>query len=146
MDGAGDEGSGDEQMKNDQLGKIFEVIGTPCTPEDLSFIKQEKAVRYIKSFPKKDRMDLLDKYPGTDERGLNLLQKMLEFNPEKRISAEAALKDSYFDEIRIPEQETFINGDEAQCDIDLRFDDSELPLEQLRKLIIEEIDRCKQTI
>ena len=31
-------GSGDEKMKNDQLNKIFDVIGTPHSPEDLSFI------------------------------------------------------------------------------------------------------------
>ena len=68
--------------------------------------------------------------------------KMLEFSPIKRITAENALKDSYFDDIRLPEQEVFISGDEANCDIDLQFDDEELPLEELRRLIIEEIDRC----
>ena len=44
---------------------------------------------------------------------------MLEFSPIKRITAEEALKDPYFDEIRIPEQEVFINDQEAKCDIDL---------------------------
>ncbi len=42
-------------------------------------------------------------YPAVDDRGIELLQKMLEFNPERRISAEEALKDSYFDEIRLEE-------------------------------------------
>ena len=67
---------------------------------------------------------------------------MLEFSPVKRIAAEYAIKDSYFDDIRLPEQEVFITGDEANCDIDLQFDDEELPLEELRRLIIEEIERC----
>ena len=44
-------------------------------------------------------------YPGTDNRGNQLLIKMLEFDPRKRISAEEAIKDSYFDEIRLPDQE-----------------------------------------
>jgi len=44
---------------------------------------------------------------------------MLEFSPAKRITAENALKDPYFDEIRLPEQEMFISGNEANCDIDL---------------------------
>ena len=68
--------------------------------------------------------------------------KMLEFSPVKRITAENALKDPYFDEIRLPEQEMFISGDEANCDIDLQFGDEVLPLEELRRLIIEEIGRC----
>ena len=67
---------------------------------------------------------------------------MLEFNPIKRITAEDALKDSYFVDIRLPEQEIFTSGDEANCDIDLQFDDEELLLEELRRLVIEEIDRC----
>jgi mitogen-activated protein kinase 1/3 len=69
----------------------------------LLFIKDEKAMKYLKSFPQKEKYDLFDKYPGTDERGIKLLYRMLEFNPSKRISAEEALKDSYFDEIRITE-------------------------------------------
>ena len=48
-------------------------------------------------------MDLLEKYPGTSEEGLKLLTQMLAFNPEKRINAEEALKNPYFDEVRIPD-------------------------------------------
>jgi mitogen-activated protein kinase 1/3 len=45
---------GEEDMnKGDQLSKIFEIIGTPTSPDDLNFIQQEKAVSYIKEFPKK---------------------------------------------------------------------------------------------
>ena len=42
-------------MKDDQMSKIFQVIGTPENPDDLNFIQQEKAVSYIKSFPRKER-------------------------------------------------------------------------------------------
>lgn len=71
---------------------------------------------------------------------------MLEFSPIKRISAKDALVDPYFDDVRIPEQEVFITGDAALCDIDLLFDEEEVPMETLRKLIIEEIARCPQTL
>lgn len=67
----------------------------------MTFIKQENAIRYIKSFPKRDKIDFQEKYPGTDSTGIELLVKMLEFNPEKRISAEDAIKSTYFDEVRI---------------------------------------------
>jgi serine/threonine protein kinase len=41
---------------------------------------------------------------------------MLKFNPHERISAEEALKDPYFDDIRLEDQEEF-----ETCDIDLSF-------------------------
>jgi hypothetical protein len=43
---------------------------------------------------------------------------MLWFNPETRITAEEALRDSYFDDVRLPEQEVVKEGDLAQCEID----------------------------
>jgi len=58
-------------------------------------------LKYIKSFKKKEKADLSEKYPGTQLKGLELLSKMLQFNPVKRISAEEALADSYFDDVRI---------------------------------------------
>lgn len=43
---------------------------------------------------------------------------MLEFNPNKRISAAEALKEDYFDDVRIPEQEKL-----EPPQIDLNVDD-----------------------
>ena len=43
---------------------------------------------------------------------------MLEFDPRKRISAEEAIKDSYFDEIRLPDQEVHHPNE-----INLEFDE-----------------------
>ena len=62
---------------------------------------------------------------------------MLEFNPEKRITAEQAIADEYFDDIRLPEQETF-----KVPKINLAVDDAgkeDLPIPELKKLIIEEM-------
>jgi hypothetical protein len=64
---------------------------------------------------------------------------MLEFNPAKRIKAEDALSNSYFDEVRIPEQETF-----EALDIDLTFDDEDLSVEEVKQLVIREIKRCSE--
>lgn len=97
------EGEPEDEQKNDQLGKIFEVIGTPKDEEDLYFINEKKQLDYLNRFQKREKINFQEKYPGTDQRGLELLSKMLEFNPNKRITAEEALKDPYFDEVRIPE-------------------------------------------
>ena len=73
----------------------------------------------------------MEKYPGTQSEGLALLSKMLMFNPNKRISTEDALNDSYFDDVRIKDQEEF-----EICDINLKFDEENLTNEEIRDLII----------
>ena len=70
-----------------------------------------------------------------------MLYRMLEFNPNKRITAEEALKDPYFDDIRLPEQEN-IPEDEIP-EIYLPVDDhteEALDMEELRRLIIRDIN------
>jgi hypothetical protein len=47
------------------LNKIFDVIGTPETEEETKWIEHDKAKKYIHSFPKRERLDLAEKYPGT---------------------------------------------------------------------------------
>ena len=102
----------------------------------MEFIKHdEKACKYLKLFKACDPENLEEKYPGANKRGLEILRKMLCFNPEDRISAHEAIKDSYFDDVRLEEQEQF-----EKCQIDLSFIDShpegDLPDDQLRDLII----------
>ena len=70
-----------------------------------------------------------------------LLRRMLEFNPDKRITSEEALKDSYFDDVRIEEQENF-----EVAEIDLKFDQEEYTPEQMKTLVIEELKSCSQLI
>ena len=62
---------------------------------------------------------------------------MLEFNPNKRPTAQEALEDPYFDDIRLPEQERFDTPI-----INLPVDDegkSDLPIADLKRMIIDEI-------
>jgi hypothetical protein len=66
---------------------------------------------------------------------------MLEFNPEKRISAEEAIADSYFDDVRIKELEEF-----EICDINLQFDHLDLSPEEIKEWIVKEINSCATNI
>ena len=64
---------------------------------------------------------------------------MLEFNPNKRPTAQEALEDPYFDDIRLPEQERFDTPI-----INLPVDDegrSDLPIAELKRMIIDEINK-----
>ena len=48
------------------------------------------------SFPKWKKQPLQKFIPNISEQGLDLLEKMLQLNPDKRISAAAALEHEYF--------------------------------------------------
>lgn len=124
----------DKKMKGDQLTKIFEVIGTPTDQEDTSFITSEGTMKFLTTFPEMKAVDLKSKYPATEERGIYLLRQMLEFNPAKRITAEAALKDPYFDDVRLEEQEDMESPEFA-----LDFDDNDLTEDELRTLLLDEM-------
>ena len=70
---------------------------------------------------------------------------MLEFSPNKRISAEEALEDSYFDDVRLEEQEEFdiLNVDMSFID---KYQENEVPQSEIKKMIIEMIQKLSQNV
>lgn len=74
----------------DQLNKILDVLGTP--EEDvINRIGSDKAQLYIRSLPAKKPVPLWKLLPTADVQALDLLQKMLSFDPSTRISVTDAL-------------------------------------------------------
>lgn len=130
----GDKDDDDEDKHtNDQLGKIFDVIGTPPLEEDYMFINSEKSLHYLRSFSPREGVNLQEVYPGADNRAIELLKGMLTFNPDKRITAEQAIADDYFDDIRLPEQEvTTLVPNKVNLEVDEKDD---LPIEEMHRLI-----------
>ena len=84
---------------NDQLAIIFAVIGNP-SEEDASFVTDQKAIEYLKSFPYTPRVDLSLKYQGATSQAIDFLNKILVFNPFFRMSLSDALAHPLFDEVR----------------------------------------------
>lgn len=73
----------------DQLNVIFDVIGTPSN-EDICNLGDVK--NYLSGLPKKEPRDLQKRsFPGAPPDAVDLLKKMLVFNPDKRITVEQAL-------------------------------------------------------
>ncbi|KAL1916930.1 uncharacterized protein VTP21DRAFT_5127 [Calcarisporiella thermophila] len=77
----------------DQLLKIFRLLGTP-TEQTWPGVSQ--LPEYRRSFPYYPPQDLSRVLSMVDPLGLDLIQSMLQYQPQHRISAQDALKHLYF--------------------------------------------------
>ncbi|KAK0132516.1 Mitogen-activated protein kinase 3 [Merluccius polli] len=104
----------------DQLNHILGILGSP-SQEDLNCIINTKARNYLQSLPEKPKIPWDKLFPKSDCKALDLLGRMLTFNPNKRISPVA----------------------EEPFTFTMELDD--LPKEKLKELIYEETARFQAT-
>jgi mitogen-activated protein kinase 7 len=76
-----------------QLELIFDLLGTP-KDEELVMGSRE-AIAYAKSLKKREKKDFRKLFPNASMQALDLLQKMLKFDPFERISVDDALRHPY---------------------------------------------------
>ncbi|XP_012720765.1 mitogen-activated protein kinase 1 [Fundulus heteroclitus] len=119
----------------DQLNHILGILGSP-SQEDLNCIINIKARNYLLSLPVRCKVPWNRLFPNADPKALDLLDKMLTFNPHKRIEVEEALAHPYLEQYYDPTDEPVA---EAPFKFDMELDD--LPKETLKELIFEETAR-----
>ncbi|KAG0755522.1 hypothetical protein G6F57_006227 [Rhizopus arrhizus] len=78
----------------DQLNQILGILGTP-DEETLRRVGSERAQVYIRSLPRMPRIPFENLYPRANPMAIDLLNKLLEFDPSKRITVEEALAHPY---------------------------------------------------
>ncbi|KAI9027438.1 MAP kinase [Phycomyces nitens] len=78
----------------DQLNQILSILGTP-DEETLRRIGSDRAQVYIRSLPKMPRVPFQNLYPKANPLAIDLLNKLLVFDPAKRITVEEALRHPY---------------------------------------------------
>lgn len=64
-----------------------------------------QARSYLQSLPFKPKVPWVRLFPNADSRALDLLDKMLTFNPNNRISVEEALAHPYLEQYYDPDDE-----------------------------------------
>lgn len=85
---------GDSEI--DQLFRIFRALGTP---NNEVWPEVESLQDYKSTFPKWKPGSLASHVKNLDENGLDLLSKMLIYDPAKRISGKMALNHPYFNDL-----------------------------------------------
>lgn len=116
----------------DQIQRIVSVLGTP-TSEDTAYISNEKALQYLKSLPKRSKQSWAKIFPKSPPLAIDLLGKMLIFNPNLRYTVDECLDHPYFADLR-SEDENLL----ADTPFDWGFDNFKLTAEKLRELIYKE--------
>ncbi|XP_068637165.1 mitogen-activated protein kinase homolog NTF3-like [Aristolochia californica] len=118
----------------DQLKRIVSKLGS-MRESDLEFIDNPKARKYIKSLPYTSGTPFVRLYPNASPLAIDLLQKMLVFDPSKRISVTEALMHPYMSPLYDP------NADSpAQVSIELDVEE-DLREETIREMMWSEMLR-----
>ncbi|KAL8745579.1 MAG: hypothetical protein Q9190_002291 [Brigantiaea leucoxantha] len=104
-----------------QFSIITELLGTP--PDDvIKTIGSENTLRFVQSLPKRERQPLSNKFKNADPLAIDLLEKMLVFDPRMRVRAGDGLAHEYLAPYHDPSDEPV-----ADEKFDWSFNDADLP-------------------
>ncbi|KAK9858928.1 hypothetical protein MYU51_015763 [Penicillium brevicompactum] len=123
----------------DQLNQILHFLGTP-NEETLARIGSPRAQEYVRNLPFMPKVPFKTLFPQANPDALDLLDRMLAFDPSSRISVEEALEHPY---LHIWHDAS----DEPNCPttFDFTFEVvDEVP--DMRKMILDEVVRFRATV
>ncbi|POI35480.1 hypothetical protein CIB84_000769 [Bambusicola thoracicus] len=116
----------------DQLKLILRLVGTPG-PELLKKISSESARNYIQSLSYMPKMNFENVFIGANPLAVDLLEKMLVLDTDKRITAAEALAHAYFAQYHDPDDEPVADP------YDQSFESRELEIEEWKSLTYDEV-------
>uniref|UniRef100_A0A1A7X5M3 mitogen-activated protein kinase n=1 Tax=Iconisemion striatum TaxID=60296 RepID=A0A1A7X5M3_9TELE len=115
-----------------QLQQIMRLTGTP--PATLiNRMPSHEARNYVSSLPNMTKRNFTDVFIGANPLAVDLLEKMLVLDTDRRITAAEALSHSYFAQYHDPDDEP-----EAEP-LDQSFESQDLKIEEWRRLTYEEM-------
>ncbi|DBA05212.1 TPA: hypothetical protein N0F65_005062 [Lagenidium giganteum] len=87
----------------DQIHRIHKILGTPSS-EVLEIFKRRGAAHIDFNFPKEDGTSIAKLIPHAPTTAIDLMHKMLSYDPSKRMNAREALRHEYFRDLRETEE------------------------------------------
>eukprot|EP00296_Roombia_truncata_P000064 JP435722.1.p1 GENE.JP435722.1~~JP435722.1.p1 ORF type:complete len:369 (+),score=134.07 JP435722.1:42-1148(+) len=120
-----------------QLSLITDVIGTPAD-DDFSVVGNEKSRNFLRKLPHKNKIPFSKIYPKANHLAIDLLEKMLTFNPKKRITIEAALSHPYLKSLYDPAEDPCNRLPENHTEFDFEFETLD-SLPELQDLVLKEV-------
>ncbi|KAJ2003470.1 mitogen activated protein kinase [Coemansia thaxteri] len=121
----------------DQLNQILQILGTP-DDATLSRIGSERAQMYIRSLPYMPKVPWERIFPAATPLALDLLEKLLDFDPSTRITVDEILAHPYLKAYHNP-------ADEVSCPVacDMSFEAiTDMPA--VKRMIIDEVIEFKR--
>eukprot|EP00922_Rhytidocystis_sp_ex-Travisia-forbesii_P014829 GHVS01022180.1.p1 GENE.GHVS01022180.1~~GHVS01022180.1.p1 ORF type:complete len:475 (+),score=44.78 GHVS01022180.1:595-2019(+) len=122
-----------------QLERIQALTGRP-TADDLRAINCPYANMMMESLPGFKPRSMKDLFPNAPSQAIDMLRLLLQFNPNKRLSADEALKHPYVSQFHNPEDEPV-----CQRIISIPIDDNtKFSIEEYREKVYSEVIRKKR--
>lgn len=116
----------------DQLLRIMTICGTP-DEEFMAKITSVEAKNYLKTLPVMKKRNLKDVLKGANPQAIDLLEKMLALDADRRLTAEQALAHEYLAPYSDP-------SDEPTAEVyDDSFEERDMSLAEWKKLVWDEL-------
>ncbi|CAE7386184.1 MPK14 [Symbiodinium necroappetens] len=122
------------QSTQNQLDMIIDLLGSPDSQE-LMKIPNEKCRKFIKSLPVHATKSFPEVFKSMPEPAVDILRKMLRWDPLSRLSVEEAIAHPYLDKLHCPEDEP---TREPLDTTDFEFERRKITLPALREEIFRE--------
>jgi len=123
----------------DQLTRILVLCGTPAE-ETLNKITSDEARNYIRSLQRMEKKNFAEVFRGANALAIDLLEKMLELDSDKRIHAEQALAHPYLAQYADPSDEP------ASLPYDQTFEDYDISVDQWKEYVWNEVKNFKPPV
>jgi serine/threonine protein kinase len=114
---------------------ITRLLGNP-TSQFVNKIENDKNKDFVLSLPKRTGQDFNEVFKDANPLAIDLLRKMLTYDPDERITVKDALAHPYLAQLHYPDDEPTC---EPVCAYDFDFEKFSLTKDDYKELIYEEI-------